>query len=250
APADAATPTPAKAPAERSAEAAGAADAAAVVSSIRVQLDKMDKLVNLVGELVISQSMLAERLKSVAGGRPPRLRPSARGRAQHARNLQEGIMAMRAQPVKSVFARMPRLVRELAVETGKTLNLQISGEDTEIDKTVIEQLYDPITHMIRNAVDHGIEMPDERVAHAKPAARVARGKPAEGLIRLSAGHAGGRIVIQVADDGRGIDRQRLLRRAVERNLVAGDSLTDEQIDNLIFLPGLSTASGVPNISGR
>ena len=241
APADAATPAPAKAPAERSAEPAGAGDAVAVVSSIRVQLDKMDKLVNLVGELVISQSMLAERLKSVAGGRSPELRRSVEDLAQHARNLQEGIMAMRAQPVKSVFARMPRLVRELAAETGKKLNLQISGEDTEIDKTVIEQLYDPITHMIRNAIDHGIEMPDERVA---------QGKPAEGLIRLSAGHAGGRIVIQVADDGRGIDRQRLLRRAVERNLVAGDSLTDEQIDNLIFLPGLSTASGVSNISGR
>src|SRR5262249_25445844 len=118
APADAATPTPAKAPAERSAAAAGAADAA-VVSSIRVQLDKMDKLVNLVGELVISQSMLAERLKSVAGGRSPELRRSVEDLAQHARNLQEGIMAMRAQPVKSVFARMPRLVRELATETGK-----------------------------------------------------------------------------------------------------------------------------------
>jgi two-component system chemotaxis sensor kinase CheA len=215
---------------------------APLVSSIRVDLDRMDRLVNLVGELVISQAMLAEHLQRMPTGQFPELARGIEELSRHARSLQEGVMAMRAQPVQSVFSRMPRLVRELAAQTGKRLRLETSGEDTEIDKTVIEHLHDPITHMIRNAADHGIESPAEREA---------AGKPETGTIRISAHHGGGRIVIQVADDGRGIDRDRLRARAVEAGLIgADDALGDEQIDDLIFLPGISTASEVSKISGR
>jgi two-component system, chemotaxis family, sensor kinase CheA len=215
---------------------------APTVNSIRVDLEKLDYLVNLVGELVISQSMLAEQLSVLPTDKFPALSRSIEEMSQHARNLQDGVMAVRTQPVKSVFARMPRLVRDLAVETGKNVRLLISGESTEVDKTVVEQLFDPLIHMIRNAVDHGIESPAERSAN---------GKPVQGTIRLSAAHVGGRIVIQVTDDGRGIDRERVRARAVERGLLNADAvLTDEQLDNLIFLPGLSTAETVSDISGR
>jgi two-component system chemotaxis sensor kinase CheA len=218
------------------------AKTATAVNSIRVDLEKLDYLVNLVGELVISQSMLAEQLSVLPTDKFPALSRSIEELTQHARNLQDGVMAVRTQPVKSVFARMPRLVRDLAVETGKNVRLLISGEATEVDKTVVEQLFDPLIHMIRNAVDHGIEPPAERVAN---------GKPAQGTVRLSAAHVGGRIVIQVTDDGRGIDRSRVRARAVERGLLEPDAvLTEEQLDNLIFLPGLSTAEAVSEISGR
>jgi len=218
------------------------AKAAPTVNSIRVDLEKLDYLVNLVGELVISQSMLAEQLSMLPTDKFPTLSRSIEELTQHARNLQDGVMAVRTQPVKSVFARMPRMVRDLAVETGKNVRLLISGETTEVDKTVVEQLFDPLIHMIRNAVDHGIESPDERSAN---------GKPAQGTVRLSAVHVGGRIVIQVTDDGRGIDRVRVRARAVERGLLDADAvLTEEQLDNLIFLPGLSTAETVSDISGR
>ena len=218
------------------------AKAAPTVNSIRVDLEKLDYLVNLVGELVISQSMLAEQLSVLPTDKFPTLSRSIEEMSQHARNLQDGVMAVRTQPVKSVFARMPRLVRDLAVETGKNVRLLVSGETTEVDKTVVEQLFDPLLHMIRNAVDHGIESPAERSAN---------GKPAQGTVRLSAAHVGGRIVIQVTDDGRGIDRARVRARAVERGLLDADSvLTEEQLDNLIFLPGLSTAETVSDISGR
>ena len=218
------------------------AKAAPTVNSIRVDLEKLDYLVNLVGELVISQSMLAEQLSVLPTDKFPALSRSIEELTQHARNLQDGVMAVRTQPVKSVFARMPRLVRDLAVETGKNVRLLISGESTEVDKTVVEQLFDPLIHMIRNAVDHGIESPADRSAN---------GKPVQGTIRLSAAHVGGRIVIQITDDGRGIDRERVRARAVERGLLNADAvLTDEQLDNLIFLPGLSTAETVSDISGR
>jgi two-component system chemotaxis sensor kinase CheA len=213
-----------------------------IVSSIRVDLDRMDKLVNLVGELVISQAMLAEQLHALPTGQFPQLARGIEELSRHARDLQEGVMAMRAQPVQSLFSRVPRLLRELAQQTGKRLQLVSSGEDTEIDKTVIEHLHDPITHMIRNAVDHGIELPE---------ARVARGKPPVGTIRLAARQAGGRIIIEISDDGRGIDRDRLRARAVEAGLIAHDRpMSEEEIDNLIFLPGISTAAAVSSISGR
>jgi len=244
-----ATPAPAAAPSGPAPQAAGngtatgtPAKAAPVVNSIRVDLEKLDYLVNLVGELVISQSMLAEQLSVLPTEKFPALSRSIEELTQHARNLQDGVMAVRTQPVKSVFARMPRLVRDLAVETGKNVRILISGETTEVDKTVVEQLFDPLIHMIRNAVDHGIEPPDERVT---------AGKPAQGTVRLSAAHVGGRIVIQVTDDGRGIDRARVRVRAVERGLLNPDAaLTEDQLDNLIFLPGLSTAKTVSDISGR
>jgi two-component system chemotaxis sensor kinase CheA len=226
-----------------------AADAAApedvlvpIVSSIRVDLERMDKLVNLVGELVISQAMLAEQLHALPAGQFPQLERGIEELSRHARDLQDGVMAMRAQPVRSLFARVPRLLRELGQQTGKRLQLVTSGEDTEIDKTVIEHLHDPIIHMVRNAVDHGIETPEERSA---------RGKPTQGTIRLSARHAGGRIVIEVADDGRGIVREKLRARAIDAGLIARDrQLSDEEIDNLIFMPGISTAAAVSAISGR
>src|SRR5262245_8126134 len=220
----------------------GETSGAPVVNSIRVDLHKLDTLVNLVGELVISQAMLNEQLSLVPTDKFPGLIRGVQELSQHARNLQESVMSMRAQPVKLVFARLPRLVREVAAETGKRVRLVMNGEDTEIDKTVIEHLHDPLTHMIRNAIDHGVETPEERAA---------MGKPPEGVIRVSASHTGGKIVIQLADDGRGINRQKVLARAIEKSIVTRDQqLNDEQVDNLIFAPGLTTATTVSNISGR
>ena len=151
-------------------------------------------------------------------------------------------MAIRAQPVRSVFQRMPRLVREVAAQTGKQARLVTEGEGTEVDKTVIERIADPLTHMIRNAIDHGLESPEKRIA---------AGKPAEGLVRLTALHRSGRIVLEVSDDGAGINRARVKEKAIANGLIAPDAaLTDDEIDNLIFLPGFSTASTVSDISGR
>ena len=162
--------------------------------------------------------------------------------SQHLRELQEGVMAIRTQPVKSVFSRMPRLVRELSAQLGKDVRLVVTGEATEIDKTVVEQLADPLTHLIRNALDHGIE---------PPTAREAAGKPPQGVIHLGAEQRGGRILIEISDDGRGINRSRVLERARERGLVADNAvLSDAEIDELIFLPSFSTAAAVSSVSGR
>jgi two-component system, chemotaxis family, sensor kinase CheA len=151
-------------------------------------------------------------------------------------------MAIRAQPVHSIFARMPRVVRDVATQTGKKIGLEMSGESTEIDKAMIDELSDPLMHIIRNAADHGIEPRDERVA---------KGKPAEGKIRMSAAQCGSHIIIEVSDDGRGIDRNKVRRAAIEKKWIAADAtLTDEETDNLIFRPGLSTAEEVSTISGR
>jgi two-component system, chemotaxis family, sensor kinase CheA len=210
--------------------------------SVRVDIEKLDRVVNTVGELVISQAMLFEQLAMLAPEQFNMMVNGIEEMSQHVRDLQDGVMAMRAQPVQSVFSRMPRLVRDVADKTGKKVRLVITGEETEIDKTVIEQLNEPLTHMIRNSVDHGIELPDERIAG---------GKPEEGIIRLSAGHMGGRIVIQIADDGRGINRTKVLDKAVRNGLIAPDAnLTDVQIDELIFAPGLSTADALSEVSGR
>lgn len=210
--------------------------------SIRVDVDKVDRLVNLVGELVITQAMLTEQGTALPVDQYPALIQGIEALAQGARELQESVMAIRAQPVKSVFARMPRIVRDLAATLGKEVRIVTAGEMTEIDKTVIEQLNDPLTHMIRNALDHGIE---------GPADRVAAGKPRQGTINLSAAQRSGRIVIEVSDDGRGLNREKVLAKARDRGLVAaGATLSDEEIDNLIFLPAFSTADVVSNISGR
>ena len=230
------------APVAGTAPASGAAAPAASGQSVRVDVAKVDRLVNLVGELVINQSMLVQ----LGGQLPPELCPGLitglETLSQHLRELQEGVMAIRTQPVRSVFARMPRLVRELSATLGKEARLVITGEGTEIDKTVIEQLADPLTHLLRNALDHGVEAPD---------AREAAGKPRQGTIHLGAEQRSGRIVIEISDDGRGIDRARVLERAKERAIVPADAvLTDSEIDDLIFLPSFSTAATVSSVSGR
>ncbi|WP_109574272.1 chemotaxis protein CheA [Aminobacter sp. AP02] len=215
---------------------------AAAPQTIRADLERVDRLIDLVGELVINQAMLSQRV--IEAGHVPgsAVAIGLDELEQLTREIQECVMAIRAQAVKSVFQRMPRLVREVAGMTGKSVRLITDGEGTEVDKTVIDRLTDPLTHMIRNAIDHGLE---------KPEVRVAAGKPAEGVVRLSAMHRSGRIVIEVADDGAGIDRQRVKALAAGKGLIAADApLTDEEIDNLIFLPGFSTASEVSNISGR
>jgi two-component system chemotaxis sensor kinase CheA len=230
---------PAKAEPAKGEKAAGGEGAQ---PTIRVELDRVDRLMNLVGELVINQAMLSQRLLEAGLARSTEVSSGLDEFEQLTRDIQEGVMAIRAQPVKSVFQRMPRLVREVAAATSKKVRLVTEGEGTEVDKTVIERLADPLTHMIRNAIDHGLE---------KPEARSAAGKREEGLVRLSAAHRSGRIVIDIADDGAGINRPRVRAIAEEKGLIPPTAqLTDEEIDNLIFLPGFSTASTISDISGR
>ncbi|MNU58669.1 Chemotaxis protein CheA [compost metagenome] len=236
-----AAPAPAPAPAPALA-AAPAAPAAVAPVTIRVDLDRVDRLINVVGELVIQQAMLAQRVMESGLARSSDIALGLEDLELLTRDIQDSVMAIRAQPVKSVFQRMPRLVREVAEMTGKRVRLVTSGEDTEVDKTVVERLAEPITHMLRNAIDHGLESPEEREA---------AGKPAEGTVRLAALHRSGRIVIEIADDGKGINRPRVRGIAVDRGLIAEDAvLTDDEVDNLIFLPGFSTAETVTDVSGR
>ncbi|MCH4268705.1 MAG: chemotaxis protein CheA [Brevundimonas sp.] len=232
---------PAPAPAAP-APAQAAAPAAAAPVTIRVDLERVDRLINAVGELVIQQAMLAQRVTESGLARSSDIGLGLEDLELLTREIQDSVMAIRAQPVKSVFQRMPRLVREAAEATGKKVKLVTSGEDTEVDKTVVERLAEPITHMLRNAIDHGLESPEDRLA---------AGKPAEGTVRLAALHRSGRIVIEIADDGKGINRPRVKGIAVERGLIAEDAvLSDDEIDNLIFLPGFSTATEVSDLSGR
>jgi two-component system chemotaxis sensor kinase CheA len=211
-------------------------------SVIRVDPERIDRLIDLVGELVINQAMLAQRVGEYGIAPSSNLAMGLDELEQLTREIQDSVMAIRAQPVKSVFQRMPRLVREVANMTGKQARLVMDGENTEVDKTVIERLADPITHMLRNAIDHGLESPEERKA---------AGKNPEGVVRLAALHRSGRIVIEVQDDGRGINRERVLSIAVKKGLISPDlTLTDEEIDNLIFLPGFSTADKISDVSGR
>jgi len=216
----------------------GQQQASGITPTIRVDLEKLDRLVNLVGELVITQSMLAQRLLDCGLSQITELND-----LDHlTRELQDSAMSIRAQPIRSVFGRVPRIVRELQASTGKRVNLEIEGESTELDKTVVERIGEPLTHLIRNAIDHGLETPEERLA---------AGKSEFGRVRLSAEHRSGKILISVTDDGRGINRERVLAKAVERGIVGADArLSNEEIDNLIFAPGFSTAETVSNISGR
>jgi two-component system, chemotaxis family, sensor kinase CheA len=224
------------------ARSAGAEPVSQAAQSVRVDVAKVDKLVNLVGELVINQSMLVQMGATLPPDICPGLIAGLETLSQHLRELQEGVMAIRTQPVKSVFARMPRLVRELSAQLGKEVRLVVTGEGTEIDKTVVEQLADPLTHLLRNALDHGVETPAEREA---------AGKPRQGTVLLSAEQRSGRIIIELSDDGRGLNRPRILARARERGLLAADAvLSDSEIDELIFLPGFSTATAVSSVSGR
>ncbi len=213
-------------------------------SSIRVDLQRVDRLVNMVGELVIAQSMVLQNITDRTANQELSQLRGLEDLTLRTRELQESVMAIRMQPVKSVFSRMPRVVRDLSETLGKKVTLRMRGEETEVDKTVIEELSDPLTHMIRNALDHGLEGPDERRE---------KGKPETGTIELSAEHRGGRIVICVGDDGRGIDRERVRKKAVERGIVteeAAQALSPSQIDQLVFAPGFSTAAAVSEISGR
>ena len=233
-----AAPAPAAAPPA----AAPSAPAAVAPVTIRVDLDRVDRLINVVGELVIQQAMLAQRVMESGLARSSDIALGLEDLELLTRDIQDSVMAIRAQPVKSVFQRMPRLVREVANMTHKQARLVMDGENTEVDKTVIERLSDPITHMLRNAIDHGLESPEERKA---------AGKNPEGVVRLAALHRSGRIVIEVSDDGKGINRERVFSIAVKKGLIAADTqLTDEEIDNLIFLPGFSTADKISDVSGR
>lgn len=219
-----------------------AAPTEAAAATVRVDLDRIDRLVNLVGELVINQAMLAQSVTEAGLPANSAVMNGLEAFMMLTRDIQDSVMMIRAQPVKPLFQRMARIVREASAAVGKEVRLRSEGEGTEVDKTVIERLADPLTHMIRNAVDHGLETPE---------ARRAAGKPEEGVITLSAQHRSGRVVIEVVDDGAGIDRPRVREIAIRKGLVPPDAvLTDAEIDNLLFLPGFSTASQISALSGR
>lgn len=229
-------------PAAQASPAEAGATALPVAATIRVNLDRVDRLINQIGELVIMEAMLAQAVESAGLRDNGDVSTSLDGIKQLAANIQESVMSIRAQPLKPVFQRMERIVREACDATGKQVRLLTVGESTEVDKTVIERLVDPLTHMIRNSVDHGIE---------SPARRSAAGKPAGGVITLSAAHRSGRVVIEVADDGGGIDRARVRDVAEERGLIpAGAQLAPADIDNLLFMPGFSSKQEVSALSGR
>ncbi|MFT6674183.1 MAG: two-component system chemotaxis sensor kinase CheA [Sulfitobacter sp.] len=244
APADKATKTAEPAPDQTTLERpAGAAPQTAPAKSVvRVDLDRIERLVNLVGELVINQAMLSQSLEH-SGLSPHSDAMNGLEEFQRlTRDIQDSVMMIRAQPVKSLFQRMSRIVREASAAVGKDVRLVTTGESTEVDKTVIERLADPLTHMIRNAVDHGLESKETRIA---------AGKPPQGRVNLSAAHRSGRVVIEISDDGAGINRPKVMQIAIEKGLIPADSsLSDTEIDNLLFLPGFSTASTISNLSGR
>jgi two-component system chemotaxis sensor kinase CheA len=231
-------PPPVKSTIKRSADT----DAAAVKTVVRVDLDRIERLVNLVGELVINQAMLAQSLQDVGLSPHSDAMNGLEEFQRLTRDIQDSVMMIRAQPVKPLFQRMSRIVREASAAVGKDVRLISEGENTEVDKTVIERIADPLTHMIRNAVDHGLESPQDRRA---------AGKPESGTVRLSAAHRSGRVIIEVSDDGAGINRKRVQEIAVNKGLIiAGMPLSDTEIDNLLFLPGFSTASSISDLSGR
>lgn len=221
----------------------GAGVAALPVSAtIRVNLDRVDRLINQIGELVILEAVLAQAVSNAGLRDDSDLATSLAGIRQLAASIQESVLSIRAQPLKPVFQRMERITREACDATGKQVRLNMSGDTTEVDKTVIERLADPLTHMIRNSVDHGIE---------SPAQRVALGKPPTGVITLSAAHRSGRVIIELSDDGGGIDRARVRAIAEAKGLVSPDaSLTTTDIDNLLFLPGFSSKEEASALSGR
>ncbi len=210
--------------------------------TLRVDLERVDRLINAVGELIINHSMLAQQIANLDVADLRDVETELEGFKNLARDIQEGVMSIRAQPVKPLFQRMARIVREASAATQKTAKLVTEGENTEVDKTVIERLSDPLTHILRNAVDHGIEKPEDREA---------AGKSRVGEIRLSASHRSGSVCIEIRDDGAGVNRPRVKQIAIEKGLIPENAeLTDGEIDNLLFLPGFSTAKEVSNLSGR
>jgi two-component system chemotaxis sensor kinase CheA len=233
----------------RAAEPAGASKSETTAASgigdsgsIRVSVEKIDELMNTVGELVITQSMLSQLGKNLEGPSSEQFRLGLAELERNMRELQESVMRVRMLPISFVFSRFPRMVRDLAQRLGKEVNLVLTGEQTELDKTVLEKIGDPLVHLVRNSIDHGIEKPDVRKAN---------GKPAFGTLKLDASHRGGNICVEVSDDGGGMNPARILAKARERGVVGpNDVLTDQQACELIFMPGFSTAETTTDVSGR
>lgn len=221
--------------------AARPAAATAESSTLRVSVEKVDQLINLVGELVITQAMLAQTGKGVDTALYQQLASGLADLERNTRDLQEAVMSIRMIPMSVVFNRFPRMLRDLAGKLGKKVELVTQGEATELDKGVVEKITDPLTHLVRNSCDHGIEMPEERLA---------KGKPETGIVTLVASHQGGSIVIEVRDDGKGLNREKLLSKARERGLDVHDGMSDQDVYGLIFAPGFSTAAEVTDVSGR
>jgi two-component system, chemotaxis family, sensor kinase CheA len=234
--ADAAIATAAK-PATTRAEKAAAPES----STLRVSVEKVDQLINLVGELVITQAMLAQNSKGIDAALNQQMSSGLADLERNTRDLQEAVMSIRMIPMSLVFNRFPRMLRDLASKLGKKVEMLQIGEATELDKGLVEKITDPLTHLVRNSCDHGIEMPADRLA---------KGKPEQGTISLVATHQGGSIVIEVRDDGKGLNRNKLLSKARERGIDAPDSMTDGEVYALIFAPGFSTADVVTDVSGR
>lgn len=230
-PKDTAAPARGEKPAARSSES----------TSIRVAVEKVDQLINLVGELVITQSMLAQRSNELDPVTHGDLITSMGQLQRNARDLQESVMSIRMMPMEYVFSRFPRLVRDLASKLNKQIELTLMGSSTELDKSLIERIIDPLTHLVRNSLDHGIELPENRVA---------AGKSPVGNLILSAEHQGGNICIEVTDDGAGLNRERILAKAISQGMAVNENMTDEEVGMLIFAPGFSTAEQVTDVSGR
>ncbi len=231
--------TPATRPAAPRAEAK--ASAALESATLRVSVEKVDQLINLVGELVITQAMLAQNSLGLDAALHQQLSAGLANLERNTRDLQEAVMSIRMIPMSMVFNRFPRMLRDLAAKLDKKVELVTLGESTELDKGMVEKITDPLTHLVRNSCDHGIELPAERAA---------RGKPETGTLTLVASHQGGSIVIEVRDDGRGLNRAKLISKAREKGIDAPDSMTDNEVWNLIFAPGFSTADVVTDVSGR
>ena len=210
-------------------------------TSIRVAVEKVDQIINLVGELVITQSMLAQRSNELDPVTHGDLITSMGQLQRNARDLQESVMSIRMMPMEYVFSRFPRLVRDLASKLNKQIELTLMGSSTELDKSLIERIIDPLTHLVRNSLDHGIELPENRIA---------AGKSPVGNLILSAEHQGGNICIEVTDDGAGLNRERILAKAISQGMAVNENMTDEEVGMLIFAPGFSTAEQVTDVSGR
>jgi two-component system chemotaxis sensor kinase CheA len=218
-----------------------AASVQAADTTLRVSVEKVDQLINLVGELVITQAMLAQNGKGVDSALSQHMSAGLADLERNTRDLQEAVMSIRMIPMAQVFNRFPRMLRDLAAKLGKKVELVQIGADTELDKGMVEKITDPLTHLVRNSCDHGIELPAERIA---------KGKPEQGTITLSASHQGSSIVIEVRDDGKGLNRDKLIAKAREKGIDAPESMSDAEVWGLIFAPGFSTAEQVTDVSGR
>jgi two-component system chemotaxis sensor kinase CheA len=227
---------------QQPAQIPGARQNSAESSTLRVTSDKIDSIIDLVGELVIAQSMVMQLITAASVAKTPMLRDAISSMTRNMQELQERVMGIRMVPISTLFGRFSRIVRDTAAELGKTVHLEIEGQETEIDKAVVERLVDPITHLVRNSLDHGLETDEQRQS---------AGKTEPATLRLAARHVAGGIVIDVADNGRGLNTQRIREKAQQTGLISpGDPLTDDQIHALIFEPGFSTAEAVTDLSGR